>query len=166
MPLSGPVFAESSLGLSMQVCLRMESSEFRLGEDANTCLQCDLRLLRNVSERSGGKSCFGWGTITMRPSGCRNFMWLPFWLTFSNPSWASLLRTSLLCMMTFLRIIRKNCQTELGFCGLSYADRLDSFGVTYSHTVGNTGAGSCWREGRLPYQELWQWTQRKLLSES
>lgn len=56
----------------------------------------------------GGKSFLGCGTITTLPSSCLSFIWLPLWLTRTNPSFSSLLRTSLL----FMSFLYATCATK------------------------------------------------------
>ena len=43
----------------------------------------------------------GCGTMVIRPSGCRILIWLPFWLTFTNPACDNFCKTSLLFMTVF-----------------------------------------------------------------
>lgn len=56
----------------------------------------------------GGKSFLGCGTMTILPSSCLSFIWLPLWLTRTNPSFSSLLRTSLL----FMSFLYATCATK------------------------------------------------------
>lgn len=56
----------------------------------------------------GGKSFLGCGTMTILPSSCLSFIWLPLWLTLTNPSFSSLLRTSLL----FMSFLYATCATR------------------------------------------------------
>lgn len=56
----------------------------------------------------GGKSFLGCGTMTILPSSCLSFIWLPLWLTRTNPSFSSLLRTSLL----FISFLYATCATK------------------------------------------------------
>ena len=56
----------------------------------------------------GGKSFLGCGTMTILPSSCLSFIWLPLWLTRTNPSFSSLLRTSLL----FMSFLYATCATR------------------------------------------------------
>ncbi len=66
----------------------------------------------------------------------------PFLAHLLEPLVGQSFKDSLLCMITFLRIIRKNCQAAIGCPGLPHADSSDTFGIAYSLTVGINGLNS------------------------